>query len=86
MTDVDGSIRNHLKIPNTIQGAMVLRVTDESPAYAAGLRPGDVMQEINNEQVRSSQQAVDVSRRLRGQELLLRIWSDGEKSFHDGEP
>ncbi|MGZ4961789.1 MAG: Do family serine endopeptidase [Limisphaerales bacterium] len=81
VTDVDGSLRNHLKIPKTIEGAMVLRVADESPAYAAGLRPGDVMQEINNQQVRTSQQAVDVSRKLRGQELLLRIWSDGGSRF-----
>ena len=60
---------------------MVLRVDDESPAYAAGLRPGVVMQEINNQQVVSSQQAVEVSRQLRGQELLLRVWSDGGSRF-----
>jgi serine protease Do len=81
VTDVDLTIRNHLKIPKAVEGAMVLRVDDESPAYAAGLRPGDVMQEINSEQVRTSQQAVEVSRRLRGQELLLRIWSDAGGHF-----
>ncbi|MDB6056817.1 MAG: DegQ family serine endoprotease [Verrucomicrobiales bacterium] len=81
VTDMDSSIRNHLKVPRVVEGAMVLRVTDESPAYAAGLRPGDVMQEINHEQVQTSQQAVDVSRKLRGQELLLRIWSDGGSRF-----
>jgi hypothetical protein len=39
------------------------------------------MQEINREQVNTSQQAVDVSRKLRGQELLLRIWADGNSRF-----
>lgn len=81
VTDMDTSIRSHLKIPRTVAGAIVLRVDDDSPAYAAGLRPGDVMQEINHQQVYSSQQAVDVSRRLRGQELLLRVWSDGGSRF-----
>jgi serine protease Do len=81
VTDMDSSIRNHLKIPKTVDGAMVLRVDDDSPAFSAGLRPGDIMQEINREQVRTSQQAVDVSRKLRGQELLLRIWSDGGSRF-----
>ncbi len=81
VTDVDTSIRSHLKIPKTIEGAMILRVSDESVAYSAGLRPGDIMQEINREQVRTSQQAVDISRKLRGQELLLRVWSDGGSRF-----
>jgi ABC-type taurine transport system ATPase subunit len=39
------------------------------------------MQEINRQQVSTSQQAVDVSKKLRGQELLLRIWSDGNSRF-----
>jgi serine protease Do len=81
VTDMDPSIRTHLKVPSHIAGAMVLRVDDESPAYAAGLRPGDIMQEINRQQVSNSQQAVDVSRKLRGQELLLRIWADGNSRF-----
>jgi serine protease Do len=81
VTDMDSSIRSHLKIPRTVAGAIVLRVDDDSPAYAAGLRPGDVMQEINHKQVYTSQQAVDVSRQLRGQELLLRVWSDGGSRF-----
>lgn len=81
VTDMDTTIRTQLKVPGHIAGAMVLRVDDDSPAFAAGLRPGDIMQEINRQQVYSSQQAVDVSRRLRGQELLLRIWSDGNSRF-----
>jgi serine protease Do len=81
VTDMDTTIRDHLKIPRHIAGAMVLRVDDESPAYAAGLRPGDIMQEINRQQVVNSDQAVDVSKKLRGQELLLRVWSDGNSRF-----
>lgn len=81
VTDMDTALRNHLKIPTRVAGAIVLRVDDESPAFAAGLRPGDVMQEINHEQVYNSQQAVEVSKRLRGQELLLRVWSDGGSRF-----
>lgn len=81
VTDMDTSIRSHLKIPRAVAGAIVLRVDDDSPAYAAGLRPGDVMQEINHQQVSNSQQAVDMSRRLRGQELLLRVWSNDGSHF-----
>jgi serine protease Do len=81
VTDIDKSIRHHLKVPVSVEGAMVLHIDDESPAFAAGLRPGDIMQEINREQVHTSQQAVDLSKKLRGQELLLRVWSDGASRF-----
>jgi serine protease Do len=81
VADMDNAIRTHLKIPKNVDGAIVLRVNDDSPAFVAGLRPGDVMQEIDREKVANSQQAVDVSHRLKGQDLLLRVWSDGGSRF-----
>ncbi|MEO0686488.1 MAG: HhoA/HhoB/HtrA family serine endopeptidase, partial [Cyanobacteria bacterium J06649_11] len=37
-------------------GILVRRVTDDSPAQEAGLRPGDIIEKINNQPVKSSAQ------------------------------
>ena len=81
VTDLDSRTRTHLKIPSSIPGSLVLEVEGDSPAYAAGLRPGDVIQEINRDTVRNSKEAVSMSRKLGGNELLLRIWSEGSSRY-----
>ena len=37
-------------------GILVRRITDDSPAQEAGLRPGDIIQKVNNQPVKSSAQ------------------------------
>ena len=82
VTDLDAPTRRQLKIPNPVQGPVVLNVETDSSAYAAGLRPGDVIQEISRQAVRDSDQAISLSRKLESSgELLLRVWSDGNSRF-----
>jgi serine protease Do len=55
-------------------------VDENSPAYEAGLRPGDVIQEINRKPVKNAEDAVALSD-LKGKSALLRVWTRGASHF-----
>jgi serine protease Do len=78
VTDLDASTRRHLDIPSSIRGAVVSSVEQDSNAGAAGLRAGDVILEIDRQPVHSSEDAVQLSEKAKGEHILLRIWSKGE--------
>ena len=87
VANLDSRWRDQFEIPPHIQGALVMNVDTGSPAYAAGLRPGDVIMEINRQPVRNSQEAVALSRDAEnGEKVLLRVWSNGGTRFVVLEP
>jgi serine protease Do len=46
-------------------------------ASPIGLRPGDVIQEINREPVRNAAEAVDLSKKVKGKKVIsLLVWRD----------
>jgi serine protease Do len=81
VTDLDEQMRHHLKVPISVQGPLVLSVEEDSAAFASGLRPGDVLQELNRQTVRNSQQAISLSRKLNAGEMLMRVWSEGNSRY-----
>ena len=54
VTDVTPEVAQRLGLPPAVQGAVVTRVASGGPAAEAGLRPGDVIQEVNRQPVRSA--------------------------------
>jgi S1-C subfamily serine protease len=57
-----------------LQGAVVLTVTEDSPASAAGLEPGDVIQAVDGESLDSQQALIDaIAGREPGDEIALTI-------------
>jgi serine protease Do len=50
-------------------------VAEDSNAAEAGLRPGDVILEINRKPVQSADDAVELSNSATGKTILLRVWS-----------
>jgi serine protease Do len=81
VSDLDGSARRQLGAPRDLQGALVTRVEDDSTAAEAGLRPGDVILEINRQAVKNADDAVDLSKKVKGNRVLLRVWRDGGSTF-----
>jgi serine protease Do len=82
VADIDDDVRQFLKLPKEIQGAVIAEIDPASPAAAAGLREGDVIQEINKQPVKGAKELVALTRKLNPDEkILLRVWSQGKSGF-----
>jgi serine protease Do len=81
VADVDAAAKGQLNLPPTVKGAVVTNVDQDSPAYEAGLRPGDVIQEINRKPVQSADEAVKFTENMKDKNILLKVWSKGGSRF-----
>jgi serine protease Do len=81
VADVDAAARNQLRLPPHLKGALVTQVEEDSAAYAAGLREGDVIVEINRRAVASAEDLVALTRKLPDKDILLRVWSRGGSRY-----
>ena len=81
VADLDGTARSQLKLPRDLQGALVTQVDDDSAAFEAGLRAGDVILEINRKPVQDADEAVKLSENIKDRHILLRIWSRGASRY-----
>lgn len=80
--DLDRQVRQQLDLPEDLrQGAVILEVDPDSPAAEAGLQPGDVIQEIDRKPVENAESAVALSENLKGDHVLLKIWSRGGSRY-----
>jgi serine protease Do len=76
VADLDNRTRRQHDIPSEVSGALVTRVDPDSAAAEAELREGDVILEINRQPVRNADDAVRLSEKVKGERLLLRVWSN----------
>jgi serine protease Do len=74
-------LRRQFSVPQGVQGALVLNVDPESAAYQGGLRPGQVILEINRRPVTNAADAVRLGRGARGETVLFRIWSNAGSRY-----
>jgi len=82
VADIDSAVRQQFSLPRDLNGAVVMDVSPDSAAYAAGLRPGDVIQEIDRKPVTNSEEAVELSKQIKAKSsILLRVWSKGGSRF-----
>jgi serine protease Do len=79
--DIDTRTRSQFRIPRAIEGAIITDVDPDSKSYEAGLRPGDVITEIDHKPVRDAKEAVALSENVKGADTLLRIWSHGNGRY-----
>jgi serine protease Do len=77
IADVDARAREQFNIPDDVKGAVVVDVDPDSPAAAAGLQPGDVIVEANRKSVTNAREAIRATGEVRGDRVLLRVWSRG---------
>jgi serine protease Do len=82
LANLDSQARQQLGIPQGVQGALVQTVRPDSPAADAGLRPGDVVLEVNRKPVASADQFVGQVRNApAGKDMLVLVWSKGNASY-----
>jgi serine protease Do len=87
VTDVTDDLRTALNLPKEIQGAVIVELDSASPAAQAGLREGDVIQEVNKQPVKDAKDLVVISKKLKPTEkILMRVYSQGRSGYVALEP
>jgi serine protease Do len=82
VADIDSGSRQQFDMPRDLKGAVVTDVDPDSASYAAGLRPGDVVLEIDRKPVGSADEAVKLSENVKNKSsILLRVWSKGGSHY-----
>jgi serine protease Do len=81
VSDLDQQTRQELKVPDSVNGAVITEVQPDSPAADAGLKQGDVIQEINRRPVKTAEEAVRLTENTKDKVTLLRIWSNGGSHY-----
>ena len=77
--DLDAATRGQMRIPESVRGVLVARIEPQSPA-AAGLRPGDVILEVNRTETPSVDSFRKAARQNDGRALVL-VYRDGVTIF-----
>jgi serine protease Do len=82
ISDITPELREQLKAPDDLHGALIQRVEPGSPSDDAGLQPGQVIVGVNRHETKS---ASDVQKALasipKGQDALVLIWANGGNTF-----
>ena len=81
VADLDAQARQEFRIPEKVKGVIVTEVQEDSAAAEAGLKPGDVILEINRHPVKNAEEAVRMTEETKEKVTLLRIWSNGGSRF-----
>ncbi len=74
-------VARQLGIPRDVTGVVVADVDPSSPAAAAGLRPGDVIQRVNRQPVESVADFNRLVRQAEGKPVLLLVNRGGRTAF-----
>jgi serine protease Do len=81
VADIDANAKQQFKLPANVNGAVVTQVDPNSPAFEAGLREGDVIQEINRKPIKGAEDAVKLTENVKDKRTLLRVWSKGGSRY-----
>jgi serine protease Do len=80
VSDIDAAARQQFKLAEDVKGAIITDVKRDSASYEAGLRPGDVIQEINRKPVKNAEDAVKLTENAKDR-TLVRVWSKGGSRY-----
>jgi serine protease Do len=87
VADITDDIRTALNLPKDMRGAVIAEIDADSPAGKAGLREGDVIQEVNKQPVSNAKDLVAISKKLKPNEkILIRVYSQGRSAYVALEP
>lgn len=81
VADLDRDARQQFEVPPAVKGVVITDVDQNSAAAEAGLRPGDIIQEINRKPVKSADEAVKLTEKGSDKTTLLRVWRGGGSHF-----
>jgi serine protease Do len=84
--ELTSQLRRELDLSSNIHGVVVTDVSPDSPAADAGLRRGDVIEEVNRQPVDSVSEYRGALRRAGNQSLVLLVSRNGNTTFIVVEP
>ncbi len=74
--DLTDDVRRQFNIPLRIrQGAVITEIDQSSASFEAGLRAGQVILEIDRQPIKNAEEAVEASKHVKGDKVLVRITS-----------
>jgi serine protease Do len=79
--DLDRETRDRHQVPGRVEGAVVTQVEPSSAAFEAGLRPGDVITEINRRSISDAEEAIAACQDAPEPVTLVKIWRDGGSRY-----
>jgi serine protease Do len=82
LASIDPGLRRQYRIPKEVEGAVVADVTPDSPAAALGIEPGDVIESVDQQPVKTPQQAAEALQQAAGKgNVLLLLNRHGTSQF-----
>jgi len=81
VSDVTPEVGRALGLPPDVRGAVVTDVVPGGPAAEAGLRPGDVIVEVNRKRVQSPQDVVRELQQARGRDVVVLVNRGGSTAY-----
>ena len=81
VADLDSTARQQFDLPGNVKGVVITEVDPNSAAAEAGLKAGDVIQEINRKPVRTAEEAVKLTEKATDKTTLLRVWREGGSRY-----
>lgn len=77
---VTDDIAENLRVPGGARGALISRAQEDGPAYAAGIRAGDVVLRFNGQEVRDMRSLPRIVADTRvGTQVPVIVWRDGRE-------
>jgi serine protease Do len=81
VADLDAQARREFDVPTDVHGALVTNVDPATPAAAAGLQSGDIIEEINRQPVKDGDEAIKLTANPASKKTLLRIWNQNGSHY-----
>jgi len=81
VADLTAQIRSHLHIPSEVNGVIVADVQEGTAASLAGMKAGDIIQEVNRRSVKNEADFKTQLASRRSDILLLRVSRQGNSQF-----
>lgn len=79
--EITPELREQFKVPVSVKGAIITDVEPTSPSGRQGLRPGDVILELDRRAVKDVEEAVRLSEELKGPKTMILLWREGQPRF-----